>query len=514
MQLGLNPLNYNPLYWHLRKVSAMENVRIVFCMGGSSSGKSYGASQISLESTFYGENILVFRKEQATARDTIIRTFQDAIKNLFLEKEFKYNKSDHFYTNLTTGAEIHFSGLDKEGKIKGLANFQKVIWDEADQMNIEEFDQMKLRLRGAKHLQFWLLWNPIDEMHWLKTYAIDNITDKHALPLCVGHPWDYRFTEIAESWRNSDTEIEGEFFEWNTVFLKTTYRNNYWINGSPDFYLKDNWGDREMNTIRNFHEMKTTNPVKYAVYANAEWGRLTDGTEFYKSFNASIHTRSYNKCKYDPLKPLHISFDENVNPYLPFTVWQVSGKEYMQIDEFCLVNPNNTIKQACKRFAKEYTSKKHRAKVYVYGDATSKKEDVKIEKGANLFTLIERFLKEAGFEVILRIDTSNPRVRLRGEFINDILQDNYGGYSIVISDKCKESIKDIRYVKENNEGGKLKEMVKNAKTGKSYQEYGHCTDAMDYFLCVALKKEFKDHQRGVRDSSSFRTKAIDRTVDL
>ena len=49
-------------------------------------------------------------------------------------------------------------------------------------------------------------------------------------------------------------------------------------------------------------------------------------------------------------------------------------------------NPNNTVKGLCNEIKKGYPN--HVNGMLITGDATSNKEDVKIEKGFNLFTLI------------------------------------------------------------------------------------------------------------------------------
>ena len=91
---------------------------------------------------------------------------------------------------------------------------------------------------------------------------------------------------------------------------------------------------------------------------------------------------------YIPNLPIWISIDENVNPYFPATLWQIRGKTAYCIEEVALRNPNNTTRHFGLEVDRLLKAWGHKAGVYITGDATSKKEDVKQEKGMNLFRLV------------------------------------------------------------------------------------------------------------------------------
>ena len=127
---------------------------------------------------------------------------------------------------------------------------------------------------------------------------------------------------------------------------------------------------------------------EYDVFVNGNWEiELKTGGEFYKSFEIDSHTGSF---KYDPEKPLHLSFDENVNPYITACAWQIeiddNGTHLRQINEFCLPSPLNTVRKLCETIAEKYRG--HTSGLFIYGDATSKKADTKLEKGHNFFILL------------------------------------------------------------------------------------------------------------------------------
>ena len=192
-----------------------------------------------------------------------------------------------------------------------------------------------------------------------------------------------------------------------------------------------------------------------------------------------------------------MSLDENVNPYITLTIYQIKGKNIYQIDEICLKHPNNTVKDLAISFKTKYS--KHNSKIYIYGDATSKKQDTKIEKGSNFFTLFKKYINF--FDVVLRVPKRNPSVSVRGNFINEVLGSNYAGINVLIDNNCFYSIDDLRFTKEASDGGKFKQKVKDVRSGIIYEKYGHTSDTFDYMICKAFDTEFIDFQNRYSDYS-------------
>ena len=215
------------------------------------------------------------------------------------------------------------------------------------------------------------------------------------------------------------------------------------------------------------------------------------GGEAYKSFSSKKHTA---KLEYDPKLPLHISFDENVNPYFPCVIFQIVGKEVRLIDLILGRSPNNSVRAVCNMFKQRYPN--HTAGLFIYGDATSQKADVKQEEGYDLFDLIKNQLID--YNPRLRVPNSNPNVVPRLNFFNAVLENNNGGITFLINEKLHEAILDFEQTKEDSEGGKDKKTVRDPQTGISYQPHGHISDCADYFLCYVFEKEYDRFQRGSR----------------
>jgi hypothetical protein len=248
---------------------------------------------------------------------------------------------------------------------------------------------------------------------------------------------------------------------------------------------------------------------QYKVFVEGDWNvALKMGGEFYKTFELDQHVFSDVTVKYNPDLPLHISFDDNVNPYLPAGIFQFTrivekndkgelipvGYMVDMIDEIAGVTPRNTVAQVCNEIKRLYPG--HKAGMFIYGDATASKEDTKLEKGFNFYRLILDALKE--YKPGLRVLKSNPSVIMRGMWINTIFENEIGGLKIRISEKCKKTINDFVLLKEDEEGGKFKE-TETKVIGDSkvrYQKVGHFTDLFDYLLCAAFAQKFAEYQAG------------------
>lgn len=244
----------------------------------------------------------------------------------------------------------------------------------------------------------------------------------------------------------------------------------------------------EVHSMQSAMEARQRNMVKFEALQQQNPKVMESGNEFYKGFNAGVQIKA---CKYDPNISLHISLDENVNPYITGTIYQIVDKTIYQIDELCLAHPKNTLKELALEFSLKYSG--HTSGLFVYGDATSKKADTKLEKGQNFFTLFCKYVSE--FNPVMRLPNANPSVAMRGNFINEVFESNQGGIHVYIDPICHHSIADFRFTKEAPDGTKFKKKEKDIRTGVSYEKYGHTSDAFDYLITKAFDHEFKRFQR-------------------
>lgn len=332
--------------------------------------------------------------------------------------------------------------MDDQEKIKSIAGITSVWCEEATELDEIDFNQLELRVRGetSNYKQFIVTFNPISETHWLKA----------------------RFFDVPDD---------------ETMTLTTTYKDNY--------FLDDDY-------VKHLTERVKANANLYKVYVLGEWGKVDFGGEFLKSWSTAKHTK---QLEYDPSLAIWLSIDENVNPYLPCGVFQVTdSNEIRLIHEFALKNPRNTVDEMARSINTLLKVYKHHGAVYLCGDATSQKDDVKIEKGYDLFRLL--ISKITDYNVIRRVPPSNPNVRPSADFVNAILEYNEQGISFVADEKCRTSILDYENTKEDKNGKVDKKTVRDPITGVTYQPWGHHVDLLRYLITTIFSSEYEKFQRG------------------
>lgn len=502
VKLKFNWKLFNPNFHHLEKELRNIHRRFIWCYGGSSSAKSYSVAQaiIIIASLIEGSDTLVFRKVSATIDETIYKDFKNIIYSLNLEHFFIIQAKKIKCIN---GAQIVFKGLDDPEKIKGISSFKRVVLEEVSEFDFADFKQIRKRLRGMAGQQIICMFNPIDKEHWIKKKVFDNEERNELSNSLVDHNGilrlniDEKYTHVTEKWEGGEVKVKGKVYPPNFVVIKSTYLNNFWVVGSPC----GKFGFEDIQTIADFELDKKTDYNFFSIYALGNWGKLNRGGEFYKSFKAENNVQDN---EYSLELPLHISFDENTNPYVSLSVYQGEGLATWKIDEICLEHPRNTLRHALKAFVKKYRD--HNKKIFIYGDRTSLKADAKLEKGQNFFTIVEDYLEDHDYSYTRRLPTKNPNPHDRGEFINDIFAFNIPGVSYYVSSKCPKTIDDYESVKEASDGTKHKEKTKHPVTKITYEKYGHLTDTDDYFLCEYYKEQYNKYT-GRKKKKTRRTKA-------
>lgn len=425
--------------------------RFLFLYGGAGSGKSQCAARKILYRVMYEDNarhrFLIVRKNKCRVRESMYTLFKDIIEYYGISHAFTFREEQMKIIFNDNGNEIISAGLKDSEKLKSINGITGIWVEEAFELEKKDFDQLNLRLRGItpRYKQIICTFNPMDANHWLKTFMDSNPP--------------------------------------NLFAMQTTFHDNIFI-------------DKEyMDELVNQYKQ---NENYNRVYINGDWGRAYTGGEFYHKFSYSTHVGA---TAYNPRLPLHITFDFNVNPYLTCCVWQVGYnaqgelKKAMQIDEICLAHPANSTKQVCAEFKRRYFHQYgHTAGLFVYGDPSGKHEDTRNQKGYNDFTIIRNELHE--MHPTMRVATKAPHVKSRADFINSILNSGYNNISITIGEKCQKTIDDFTYLKQDANGDKLKEKVKDTKTGIVYERYGHTSDSADYFLTSIFASEFNTFING------------------
>jgi phage terminase large subunit len=153
--------------------------RFVIPWGGAGAGKSYSVAQHVVYSCVVegGHKWLVARKVGSTLRHSVVALILHIFDEWGLTGLYSYNKADSaivFYN----GSIILFTGLDDVGKLKSIQGITGIWFEEADEGTIDDVTQLNLRLRGqsAVKKRFYLTFNPVSVLHWLKAEFFDKPT--------------------------------------------------------------------------------------------------------------------------------------------------------------------------------------------------------------------------------------------------------------------------------------------------------------------------------------------------
>jgi phage terminase large subunit len=221
-----SPKLYNAVYMPLFQNKS----RFLHLFGSAGSGKSAFGFQKEIVRSYRPERrnrkTMVVRETYNTLKDSCYSDLKTIISDWSLEDDFEILKSPLSITNKKSGVEFIFRGLDDVEKIKSVKGVDRIIIEEATEIKeISDLDQLSLRLRGFSEVQITLMYNPIDEHHWLNTEIHQQLPSDHFI-------------------------------------FKTTYQNNRFLDEAYRTYLES---------------LRTRNPNYWRVYGEGLWGRVVEG---------------------------------------------------------------------------------------------------------------------------------------------------------------------------------------------------------------------------------------------
>ena len=432
--ISFNENLFTEVFWKIRRAKT----RFIINFGGAASSKSYSQMQLSIINMMVmTDDGLVIRKYASDLENSVYDGIRKIISDWNISDRFKfvYSNQKREITCLQTGARILFKGLDDPDKIKSIVGIKWIYIEEANQLEEEDFRELNRRARGMEGVQITLVFNPIIINHWIKRY----------------------------------------FFDQPIVSIKTTFIHSTYL---------DNIMNLTEDDISELLNLKHINPNDYKIYTLGEWGSIRTGQEFYSAFKFTEHVRS---VEYLDGYPLHISFDQNVVPYITMTIYQLQQVENIyyvnQIDELCLRNPDNKTESLCEAFIAKYGHVLEHG-LYYYGDATGRNRDTRGKE--NDYDIVERMLGKWLNDYSNRVPRSNPGIKKRRDFINKLLAKQFN-IRFGISKRCKTSISDFEMIQEDPEGKKHKKKKTDRISGIQFEEYGHTSDSFDYFITSAFR---------------------------
>ena len=329
-----------------------------------------------------------------TLKRTLLVTFQEFLNNGFNQYIADYNQQSYTIT-LTNGSQFIFMAesfdTDKElNRFRGL-EINGALIDEVNEIQEVTFDKVIERSGSWFHSE--------------------------------GCP-----VKIIMSCNPTQGWVKDRFYaKWKEGALPTNIA-----------YIPAKITDNPYIPAEYLESLKMLPRYQYEVFVNGDWDiQLKTGGEFYKCFELDKHV--VEEATYNPNLPLHISWDDNVNPYLPLGIFQIHkrllpdgglyGYDIHMINEIAGKDPLNTIRAVCNEFKRLYPN--HTGGLFVYGDATARKEDTKLEKGHDFYRIVTDNLRD--YKPSLRVLSNNPSVKMRGDFINTVLEKELFGLRIFIN---------------------------------------------------------------------------------
>lgn len=460
LEVNIAKDKFLPCYYHL--IDSTEFFDIDFLYGGRDSGKSrHIAMQLVADCLREGYfKCLLIRKVLNTVRDSQYSLIKSVIEEWNLKPFFNFNETRMEITCRVNGNGFFGRGLDDVGRIKSFNNPSHCWIEEGNQISNDDLVVVLTSLRAEQRVKTWFSFNPECDVNYTEFWLWQEY---------FSHTLKLSFTWI----KTIDTE-EGPV-SFSIRATHTTYKDN------P--YCKPH-----RKALYESYKNSKNNNYWYQTYTLGVWGYRRTGGEFWKCFDSDLHVKKVEREK----STIHLVADNNVNPYIAVSVWQIfpDRKLIRQINEFPCEHPDNTAKKAALRACKWLTNITYQGPVYLYGDPSANAKSTVDDEGRSFFDKFISTIQDQGFHVTNRVQKSAPEVALSGAFVNEIYESNFDGWTIEIGDNCQKSIEDYTMAKEDRDGKILKKRETDPETKVSFERYGHFSDCKRYFITTILASEF------------------------
>lgn len=227
----------------------------------------------------------------------------------------------------------------------------------------------------------------------------------------------------------------------------------------------------------------------------------------YHNFNGEVHlVQDLKERFYNPLRPLVLSFDFNVNPYMSCLPLQFDYEEktVYVFPEFIGkprdVRTNTPAMNNTPAFSRYIRSEllsaswNHQGGVIITGDPAGLARSTQTEEGVNNYTIAVKNIDSAVLRTQLKLLSKQPAMKIRLDFINELFA-GLRGWKIRIDLRCRRLTDDFVYQKKNADGTKEKRKMRN-ENGESIERYGHLSDCFDYALVYFLGDEYARFRSG------------------
>lgn len=393
--------------------------RYMIFFGGRGGSKSTHIAILLLSRMMTDEYMYLIycRKWSAHIKDSQFKIFQDCVKMMGWENEFKFNQSDYSFVCLRNGNRAVAKGLDDNQKTKSIAEPTHIWVEEADQTTFDDFDTLNKALRSPKtQNSFILSFNTfINELHWIRTTIFDK---------------EQQY-ELSEQFRNMDTYLNHSTYLDNPFINQEDYRQTL---------LMDNGGN----------EAKIESDLK------GLWGQMPNENPWLYAFDKGKHVR---EIPFIPSYPVFLSFDFNKNP-MTVKMFQMSPQKGMpdsfvhMIDE---MEGNVVLREFCMRIKAKYPF----SPFFVTGDSSGKKEgEVGYEsKHDSAYSMIKKHLGLSDKQMnpnTYNLTYENSRILMNQMF--------YNYPNLYIHPQCKVTINECEIATVDEKSMNVHELKKDRGT--------------------------------------------------
>lgn len=255
------------------------------------------------------------------------------------------------------------------------------------------------------------------------------------------------------------------------------------------------------NKLKNIKDKATRDRLLYG-----NWDFVTgNDMAAYWEFDGERHLMAgVKEGYYDPMKPLMLSFDFNVNPYMTCLPFQISWKkkeiyvypEYIgkPSDSKTGAPAQNNTPAFSRMITKELVKDRHSGGLIVTGDPAGAARSTQTEEGVNNFTIAVKNFREANLRPEVKLFSKQPAQKTRLEFINEMLK-GYNGWKVIIDIRCRRLTEDFVYQKRNPDGTKEKKKILNDR-GERVERYGHASDCFDYGITYFCSEDYNKFKSG------------------
>ena len=254
-----------------------------------------------------------------------------------------------------------------------------------------------------------------------------------------------------------------------------------------------------INRLRKIRDKATRERLLYGNWVYPSENSMAAYWNFDGEKNLAMNVKEKH---FDPLRPVILSLDFNVNPYMSCLCTQIDydNKCVYVFPEYVGYSKDklNNTPAFSRHLVNAMRTIRACANVILTGDPAGRARSTQTEDGVNNFTILSDEFKRNGFRVSTKLFDKQPSQVTRLEFVNELLN-GYEGWQILIDVRCRRLTEDLTYQKKNPDGTKEKKKVQ-MEGGEKAEKYGHLSDCLDYVLTYFLRESYNRYRNGSSSS--------------